>query len=84
MILEPQARRLSQVFDEEAFAEATIASAEEIGDTDDEEAEDEEGEAIPAVDPYFARRSGGRRVKELPEIAKYLPADAPAEVSAAE
>jgi hypothetical protein len=87
LILEPQARRLSQVFDEEAFTEATMAGVGEIDETDDEDAEgaeEEEGEAVPAVDPYFARRSGGRRVKELPDIGKFLPAEAPAEAPAAE
>jgi hypothetical protein len=27
----------------------------------------------PEEDPYFERRSGGRRVHELPNIADYLP-----------
>ena len=29
--------------------------------------------AGPVTDPYFARRLGGRRVLELPDIAEYLP-----------
>lgn len=68
LILEPQARRLTQVFDEEQdWAVAGEADdAAENGDDDSSLA------AVPAEDPYFARRLGGRRVKELPEIAPFL------------
>jgi hypothetical protein len=70
LILEPQARRMTHVFDEELNWEVS-------GDDDAEDAEgaelgDEEIEAHPEEDPYLQRRPGGRRVKQLPDVAKYL------------
>ena len=59
VVLDPQARRLSHVFDEELDWEVT--------GTDEEEAE-----GHPEVDPYFERLAGGRRGKEIPDLAKYL------------
>jgi len=73
LLLEPQARRMSHVFDEEQnwiFTNAAgdeIDEQEETGDDDDDEIE-----AKPEEDPYFARYNGGRRVKEIPDIAKFL------------
>ena len=66
LILEPQARRMTHFFDEELNWEVT-------GD-DEEEAEEggEEIEAQPEEDPYLQRRLGGRRVKDIPDVAKYL------------
>ncbi len=69
LILEPQARRMAHLFDEEVNWEVTGA--------DDEEAEDGQEEEIEAhieEDPWLVRRPGGRRVKELPDITAYLPA----------
>lgn len=71
LILEPQARRMSHVFDEEQDWVLTTAAGEEI-DEQEETEDDEEVEAKPEEDPYFARRTGGRRVKEIPDIAKFL------------
>ncbi len=72
LVLEPQARRMTHVFDEEQDWIVTNAEGEEI-DEEDETAEDEELQARPEEDPYFQRRSeGGRRVRELPDIRKYL------------
>ena len=70
LLLEPQARRISHYFDEEA--EWVIEGDEEEG------AADEEGpvDAHPAVDPYFERWAGGRRVREIPDIAEYLDREA--------
>jgi hypothetical protein len=73
LVLEPQARRMSHVFDEEANWVFTDAEGEEI-DEQEEVADEAEVEAKPEEDPYFARRLGGRREKELPDIAKFLPA----------
>ncbi|MGH7996302.1 MAG: hypothetical protein ACREFX_08120 [Opitutaceae bacterium] len=71
LILDPQALRISHVFDEEA--DWTILGADGKDPEDDEEAEGEEAvELRPEEDPYFARWSGGRRMKEIPDIAKYL------------
>ena len=66
LILEPQARRMSHVFDEELNWEITGA---EESDAEGEE----EIEAKPEEDPYLQRLAGGRRVKEIPNVAKYLP-----------
>ena len=65
LILEPQARRLSHVFDEELNWEVT-------GGGEDDADKDAEIEAHPEEDPYLQRRAGGRRVKEIPDVAKYL------------
>jgi hypothetical protein len=73
LILEPQARRMSQVFDEEQDWIFTNAEGEEIDEQEETEGdENDEIEAKPAEDPYFERRNGGRRVKEIPDIAKFL------------
>ena len=72
LVLEPQARRMSHVFDEEQDWIFTDAEGEEI-DEDEETEGDEEVEATPEEDPYFARLNGGRRVKEIPDVAKFLP-----------
>lgn len=72
LILEPQARRMSHVFDEEQDWIFTNADGDEIDEQEETEEGEEEIEAKPEEDPYFARRQGGRRVKELPDIAKFL------------
>jgi hypothetical protein len=64
LILEPQARRMSHVFDEEPNWEVTGAGG--------EEADEVEITAQPEEDPYLQRREGGRRVKEIPDIADFL------------
>jgi hypothetical protein len=71
LVLEPQARRMSHVFDEEQDWIFTNAEGEEI-DEQDEDTDDDEIEAKPEEDPYFARRNGGRRLKEIPNIADFL------------
>jgi hypothetical protein len=73
LVLEPQARRLSHYFDEEQDLVFTDSEGEVI-DEDDEPTgdDDEEIEAKPEEDPYFERMLGGRRVKQIPDIAKYL------------
>jgi hypothetical protein len=71
LVLEPQARRMSHIFDEEQDWVFTDADGEEI-DEEEETEGDEEVEAKAAEDPYFARLNGGRRVKEIPAISKFL------------
>lgn len=72
LILVPEARRMTHVFDEEQDWIITNAEG-EVVDEDDETTDDEELQAKPEEDPYFARRiEGGRRVKELPDIRKFL------------
>ena len=65
LILEPQARRLSHFFDAEQDWEVE-------GGEDENEDEETEVEAHPEEDPYLQRRPGGRRVRELPDIAQFL------------
>ena len=72
LILEPQARRMSHVFDEEQDWIFTNAVGEEIDEQEETEDGDEEIEAKVEEDPYFVRRNGGRRLKEIPDIAKFL------------
>lgn len=72
LVLEPQARRMSHVFDEEPNWVFTNAEGEEIDEQEETDEDDDEIQAAPEEDPYFARRAGGRRVKELPDIAKFL------------
>ena len=66
LVLNPVALRISHVFDEEEWA------GEDDPGEGDEGDEDEQG-LEPEVDPYFERRSGGRRVREIPDIRKFLP-----------
>jgi hypothetical protein len=68
LLLEPQARRISHFFDEETD---WIIEGDE-GDEDEIEAGEEEITAAPEVDPYMERRAGGRRAKEIPDVANYL------------
>lgn len=72
LILEPQARRMSHVFDEEQDWIFTNAEGDEIDEQEETDDDDDEIEAKPEEDPYFERRNGGRRVKEIPDIAKFL------------
>ncbi len=69
LVLEPQARRLSHYFDEESDWAVT-------GGSEDDAEGDEEVTAEPVEDPYLQRRPGGRRVKEIPDVADYLPGPA--------
>ena len=72
LVLEPQARRMSHAFEDEPNWIFTNAEGEEIDEQEEVEDGDDEIEAKPEEDPYFERRTGGRRVKEIPDIAKYL------------
>jgi hypothetical protein len=77
LVLAAGALRLSQVFDKFDDEPSSDELDVEIGGEPDEEGdeaaaaeEDEEDEITE--DPYFARLAGGRREKEIPDIAKYL------------
>ncbi|MDX2186570.1 MAG: hypothetical protein SFV32_06535 [Opitutaceae bacterium] len=74
LILEPEARRVSHFFDETDWVVAGEDEDLEIGseDEDDGRETNEEVEVTEAVDPFLERRIGGRRVKELPDIRRYL------------
>jgi hypothetical protein len=75
IILEPQARRISQVFDpveDLGLAEGIEIHDENEDDQDAAEVKTEADEDGPQEDPYLARHPGGRRVKEIPDLAKFL------------
>ena len=76
LVLEPQARRMSHVFDEEPNWIFTNSEGEEIDEQEETGDDDEEIEAKPEEDPYLERRNGGRRVKQLPDIKKFLGTEA--------
>jgi len=73
MLLEPQARRISQAFEEDQLLALDDV---EIGEEDEDKGrkarDDEEEELRPVEDPYFQRRPGGRRVREIPHIQDFL------------
>lgn len=75
LILDPVPRRLSQFFDSEALPGVDDDTEIDMGTGDGDEPEDldedDDGEIIPD-DPYLVRRAGGRRVKEIPDISKFL------------
>lgn len=70
LILALEARRMSHFFDEETNWIITDTGAD--ADEEDLESGDEDVEISSEEDPYLARLGGGRRVKELPDIRKYL------------
>jgi hypothetical protein len=83
LILEPQARRIAQLFDEAppdwraGLSPETIV--EDEAEEDDEEGADGdnkdegEGDIAPGADPWLARDAAGRRARPLPDITSYLP-----------
>lgn len=71
LVLDPLARRMSHVFDAEQNWVFTDAEGEVIDEEEEAEGE-EEIEASPEEDPYFARDAAGRRAKRIPDIAKFL------------
>lgn len=77
LILAAGALRLSQAFDQFDDVNATEEPEYEIGGDPDDEgdekaAAEEEEEDDAKEDPYFERLAGGRRAKEIPDIAKFL------------
>jgi len=73
VVLEPQARRISQYFDEseEIVVEGLVIET-DTPDSDGEDENEDGAAGAPAEDFYLARRAGGRRLHEIPDIAKYL------------
>lgn len=71
LVLEPEARRMTHVFDEEQDWIFTDSEGNEIDEQEETEGE-EEVEAALEEDPYFVRDAAGRRAKRLPDIAKFL------------
>ncbi|HWA07861.1 MAG TPA: hypothetical protein VG838_00185 [Opitutaceae bacterium] len=75
LVLDPQARRLTHFLDDEQDWVVTGPDGEVI-DADDEDASegDEEVQAAPEEDPYLEKDAAGRRMKRIPDVAKYLEA----------
>ncbi len=71
LVLDPQARRLTHVFDGDDQWIFHDADGEEIDEQDEVDDEDEV-EATLEEDPYFIKDAAGRRQKRIPEIGKYL------------
>ena len=72
LVLDPVARRMTHAFDAEQEwifknLEGDVIEEDEVTDDDEEEIE-----ATPEVDPYFVRDAANRRVKKIPDIAKFL------------
>jgi len=68
LILETEARRMSHFFDETDYI-----AVDEEDDDETEVAEGEEVEMKAEEDPYMERRNGGgRRVKDIPDVARLL------------
>ena len=77
LVLEPQARRMSHVFDEDkewfiTGKDGEKRSVEEMEEDEEQEGE-EEVEVTPEEEPYFVRDAAGRRAKKIPDVAKFLP-----------
>ena len=76
LVLEPQARRMTHVFDEERewFVTGKDGVKRSVDELDDDEAGDseEEVEVTPEEEPYFIRDAAKRRAKKIPDIAKFL------------
>lgn len=92
-VLDPQARRMSHIFDLDEWTGIDLEGV-EFGSDDDVDGEDagdeppakkgggkrknsnespaDDDDWKPMIDPYFQRRPGGRREKEIPDIARYL------------
>jgi hypothetical protein len=73
LILDPLALRMTHYFDAEK--EWIISNeAGEVIDPDDPDAADDDEELTAELleDPYLALNAGGRRMKEVPDLAKYL------------
>ena len=76
LVLAPQARRISKLFDETdefVFIDEDV-EIEDEGDVDEEdEDEDEKFQAgDPSKDPFLAKMVNGRREKTLPDVGKLI------------
>ena len=76
LALNPQARRMSHAFDAEQDWIFTDADGDVIDEQDESESDEDDIEAKPEEEPYFVRDATGRRVKKIPDVAKFLALDA--------
>ncbi len=67
LLLEPETRRISHFFDAPDW--------DALEDEDDDDAAETEEEVVlgEATDPYMERNAGGHRLKEIPDITRFLP-----------
>jgi hypothetical protein len=76
LVLEPQARRMAHFLDDEQEWILTDAAGDEIDEDEDGDKEgEEEITAAPEEDVYLSKDPAGRRLKRLPDIAKFLTED---------
>jgi hypothetical protein len=73
LILDPQARRMTHVFDDELEWLVVDEEGSEDDGSDAEIGVDEEVQVAREEEPYFVRDAAGRRVKRIVEIAEFLP-----------
>ena len=76
LVLEPEVRRISKLFDENELLDFGLDDdvefgGDELDDEDDEEEEEFEG-GDPSKDPFLARIVNGQREKTIPNIAKLM------------
>jgi len=73
LILEPQARRMTHVFDDELEWLVVDEEGSEDDGSDAEIGVEEEVQVAREEEPYFVRDAAGRRAKRIVEIAEFLP-----------
>jgi hypothetical protein len=73
LLLSPVPRRMTHYFEEDQEWIVLNEDGEEEDEDDIDEDSEEEVEMVQVEDPYFVRRLGGRREKEIPDIRKFLP-----------
>ncbi len=78
LILDPQARRMTHVFDDELEWLVVDAEGSEDDGSDAEIGVEEEVQVAREEEPYFVRDAAGRRAKRIVEIAEFLPKIEPA------
>ena len=72
LLLSPVPRRMTHYFEEDQEWIVLNEDGEEEDEDDIDEDSEEEVEMVQVEDPYFVRRLGGRREKEIPDIRKFL------------
>jgi hypothetical protein len=78
LILDPQARRMTHVFDDELEWLVVDEEGSEDDGSDAEIGVEEEVQVAREEEPYFVRDAAGRRAKRIVEIADFLPKIEPA------
>ena len=72
LLLSPVPRRMTHYFEEEAEWVVLDENGEEEDEEEVEDDSEEEVEMVQKEDPYFVKNLAGRRVKEIPDINKFL------------